>query len=142
VWGLQVLHVNTAGESRAVVDALEYAPEGRRGFFCGDCRARYGHSGTTADYANAGRGVATALLREVERVARGAGCRRLWLITTNDNLTAIEFYRRRGWRQVAIHRGAVVEARRLKPEIPELGANGLPKIDGIDFELPLHAADA
>jgi GNAT superfamily N-acetyltransferase len=89
-----------------------------------------------------GHGVATALLREVEQVARGAGCRRLWLITTNDNLTAIEFYRRRGWRQVALHQGAVVEARRLKPEIPEFGANGLPKIDEIEFELPLHVADA
>jgi hypothetical protein len=44
--------------------------------------------------------------------------------------------------RTAIHRGAVVEARRLKPEIPEFGANGLPKIDEIEFELPLHVADA
>lgn len=66
-------------------------------------------------------GVATALLAEAGRFARGAGCYRLWLVTTNDNLSAIAFYRKLGWRQVAIRRGAVAEARRLKPEIPEFG---------------------
>jgi N-acetylglutamate synthase-like GNAT family acetyltransferase len=81
--------------------------------------------------------VATTLLAEAERVGRGAGCHRLWLVTTNDNLAAIEFYRKRGWRQVAIRRGAVAEARRLKPEIPEFGTNGLRKEDEIEFELTL-----
>lgn len=80
-------------------------------------------------------GVARTLLTEAERAARGAGCRRLWLVTTNDNLPAIAFYRRLGWRQVAIRRGTGAEARRLKPEIPEFGANGLPKEDEIEFEL-------
>lgn len=82
-------------------------------------------------------GVATHLLAQAEQAARGAGCRRLWLVTTNDNLSAIAFYRARGWRQVAIRRGAVAEARRLKPEIPEFGMNGLPKEDEIEFELAL-----
>jgi len=85
----------------------------------------------------AGAGVATGLLTHAEQVARGAGCRRLWLVTTNDNLSAIAFYRARGWRQIAIHRGAVFEARRLKPEIPEFGPSGLPKEDEIEFELTL-----
>ncbi len=82
-------------------------------------------------------GVATHLLARAEQVARGAGCRRLWLVTTNDNLSAIAFYQARGWRQVAVRRGAVAEARRLKPEIPEFGTNGLPKEDEIEFELAL-----
>ena len=85
-------------------------------------------------------GVATALLTEAGRVARGAGCHRLWLVTTNDNLPAIQFYRNRGWRHVATHRGAVTMARRLKPEIPGFGANGLPKEDEIEFELRLGDA--
>jgi ribosomal protein S18 acetylase RimI-like enzyme len=59
------------------------------------------------------------------------------LVTTNDNLPAIAFYRKLGWRQVAIHRGAIADARRLKPEIPEFGANGLPKEDEIEFDLTL-----
>ena len=82
-------------------------------------------------------GVATHLLARAEQLARGAGCRRLWLVTTNDNLYAIAFYQARGWRQVAIRRGAVAEARRLKPEIPKFGTNGLPKDDEIEFELTL-----
>ena len=83
-------------------------------------------------------GVATGLLAEAERVARAAGCERVWLVTTNDNLAAVAFYRRRGWRQVAIHHGAVAEARRLKPEIPKFGTNGLPKDDEVEFELALR----
>jgi GNAT superfamily N-acetyltransferase len=83
------------------------------------------------------KNVATRLLAEAEQAARGAGCRRLWLVTTNDNLPAIAFYSKRGWRQVAIHRGAVAEARRLKPEIPEFGANGVRKEDEIEFELTI-----
>lgn len=82
-------------------------------------------------------GVATRLIAEAEQMARGAGCRRLWLVTTNDNLTGLAFYQAQGWRQVAIRRGAVAEARRLKPEIPLFGANGLPKEDELEFELTL-----
>ena len=82
-------------------------------------------------------GVATQLLARAEQVARGAGCHRLWLVTTNDNLSAIAFYQARGWRHVATRRGAVAAARRLKPEIPEFGTSGLPKEDEIEFELPL-----
>jgi GNAT superfamily N-acetyltransferase len=84
-----------------------------------------------------GKGVGTGLLAEVERTARETSCRRLWLVTTNDNLRAIEFYRKLGWREVAVHRGAMVEARRLKPEIPQLGSNGIPIEDEVEFELLL-----
>jgi len=83
------------------------------------------------------RGIATALLAEAEQHARAAGCHRLWLVTTNDNLRAIAFYSKRRWREVAIHRGAVAAARRLKPEIPEFGANGIRKEDEIEFELTI-----
>jgi GNAT superfamily N-acetyltransferase len=83
------------------------------------------------------KNIATALIAEAEQAARAAGCRRLWLVTTNDNLRAIASYAKRGWRQVAVHRGAVTEARRLKPEIPEFGAHGVPKQDEIEFELTI-----
>jgi len=83
--------------------------------------------------------IGTTLLAEAERMARAAGCRRLWLVTTNDNLPAIAFYSKRGWRQIAIHRGAVAEARKLKPEIPEFGAHGVPMEDEIEFELVMDS---
>lgn len=34
-------------------------------------------------------GIGTQLLQGAKRLARGAGCRRLWLITTNDNVDAL-----------------------------------------------------
>src|SRR6266540_3194584 len=81
-------------------------------------------------------GVGTALLSTLEVEARRAGCRRVWLVTTNDNLDAIRFYQRRGWRWVAFHRDAVIEARKLKPEIAELGAYGIPIRHELEFEAP------
>ena len=68
-----------------------------------------------------------------------AGCRRLWLITTNDNLAALRFYQRRGFELVAVHRRAVAAARRLKPEIPLVGAHGIPIRDEIELEMALQA---
>ncbi len=77
-----------------------------------------------------GRGAVSALLAAVVELARAAGCRRLWLITTNDNLDALRFYQRRGLRLAAVHRGAVDAARRVKPEIPEIGADGIMAVLG------------
>jgi ribosomal protein S18 acetylase RimI-like enzyme len=42
------------------------------------------------------RGVGGALLDGVVLAAREAGCARVWLVTTNDNLAALRFYQRRG----------------------------------------------
>ncbi len=82
-------------------------------------------------------GVGTALIAAAERAARGADCRRLWLITTNDNLPTLRFYQRRGFPLVAIHRNAVEEARKLKPAIPLIGLDGIPIRDEVELELPL-----
>jgi GNAT superfamily N-acetyltransferase len=73
------------------------------------------------------RGVGTALLESVERVAAEHGCRRLWLLTTNDNVDALRFYQRRGFRLAELNPGAIDVARaRLKPELPEVGNYGIP----------------
>jgi ribosomal protein S18 acetylase RimI-like enzyme len=89
-----------------------------------------------------GSGAASDLLAAVQDIARDSACRRLWLITTNDNDAAIDFYRRRGWALKAVHENAVAEARRLKPEIPHVGRNGVPIRDELEFELLLPAAGA
>ena len=86
------------------------------------------------------QGIGRSLMAAVQAIAVDAGCTRLWLITTNDNRGALDFYRAIGMRFVAIHRGAVHEARRLKPEIPEFGGDGIPIEDEIEFELPLEGA--
>ncbi len=85
---------------------------------------------------SAGRreGIGRLLLQTVQPIARAAGCRRVWLVTTNNNRVAQSFYAAVGWRQAAIHRGAVGESRRLKPEIPAVDADGTPIEDEIEFE--------
>ncbi len=81
------------------------------------------------------QGVGTALLAAVQRAARDRGCRRLWLITTNDNLAALRFYQRRGFALVAVHRNALDVSRRLKPEIPLLGIDGIPLRDELELAM-------
>jgi GNAT superfamily N-acetyltransferase len=85
-----------------------------------------------------GRGAGTALLEAARAGAEDAGCRRVWLVTTNDNLHALRFYQRRGWDWIAMHRDAVVESRRLKPEISLLGAHEIPIRHELEFELVLE----
>jgi ribosomal protein S18 acetylase RimI-like enzyme len=84
-----------------------------------------------------GAGVGTALLDGARKEAARAGCRRVWLITTNDNLEAIGFYQRRGWDWVALHRDALEQSRALKPSIAATGAHGIPIRHELEFELRL-----
>jgi GNAT superfamily N-acetyltransferase len=80
-------------------------------------------------------GVGTALIEAVEQLAARHGCARLWVITTNDNVDALRFYQRRGFRLAAVHRGAVDDSRsRLKPDIPVVGAYGIPLRDELELE--------
>jgi len=85
-----------------------------------------------------GIGVGTALVGSAAAEAREQGCRRLWLITTNDNLDAIHFYQKRGFHLVAVHRDALEETRRLKPQLPLTGIDGIPLRDEIEMELNLQ----
>jgi ribosomal protein S18 acetylase RimI-like enzyme len=92
------------------------------------------------DSVREGIGIGSALLQAVELSARKAGIRRVWLLTTNDNLNALRFYQKRGYELVAIHRRAVEQARTIKPEIPLIGNDGIPIRDEIELEKLLHYA--
>jgi ribosomal protein S18 acetylase RimI-like enzyme len=77
-------------------------------------------------------GIGTTLIDAIEALTRP---RRLWLVTTNDNLDALRFYQRRGFRIVDTRVGAVEDARRtLKPTIPESGSYGIEIRDEIVLE--------
>lgn len=84
-----------------------------------------------------GGGVGSALLAAVTEAARAAGCWKLVLTASNDNLDAMRLYQRRGWRFAKIYPGAMDDARREKPEIPVLGAYGIAMRDDVEFELVL-----
>src|SRR5262249_36502166 len=62
------------------------------------------------DAAPEGEGTGTALLDAACEAASAAGCRRVELITTNDNLRALRFYQRRGFVLSELRPGAVDEA--------------------------------
>ena len=86
-------------------------------------------------------GIGSALLTAVQGIARDAGCRRLWVVTTNDNVEALRFYQRRGFRLSQIRAGAVDRSRQaLKPEIPWTGAHGIPLRDELELEMALARA--
>jgi ribosomal protein S18 acetylase RimI-like enzyme len=90
---------------------------------------------------NAGAG--SALLQAAAGLASERGCRRLWLVTTNDNLQhALGFYQRRGLRLCALHAGALDHDRTLKPELPEINPdNRIPMRDLLELEQPLPPAE-
>jgi ribosomal protein S18 acetylase RimI-like enzyme len=82
-------------------------------------------------------GIGTALLQAVVEQARDHGAGHLLLVTTNDNLAAQRFYERHGLTLAAVHKGAVDEARKLKPEIPLVGEDGVAIHDELEYHLRL-----
>jgi hypothetical protein len=89
----------------------------------------------TLDALREGQGVGSALLAAVIEKANRQQCQRFWLMTTNDNLRALRFYQRRGMRLVAVHRGAVDDARLINPSIPVVGDHGIAIHDELELEL-------
>lgn len=84
-----------------------------------------------------GIGIGSALISAVKNIAISAGCKRLWLITTNDNLPALHFYQKRGFFFKTLYPNALKLSRRLKPEIPLAGIDGIPLRDEIELEMLL-----
>jgi ribosomal protein S18 acetylase RimI-like enzyme len=92
---------------------------------------------TSLDSLREGQGIGSKLIDQATEEARTQGCKRLFLITTNDNLNALGFYQKRGFEIAAIYRGAVNESRKRKPGIPLVGYNNIPLRDEIELEIML-----
>jgi GNAT superfamily N-acetyltransferase len=88
--------------------------------------------------AFAGGGVGSALVGALVEECRALGVRRVNVTTTNDNTRALRFYQREGFRLTALRIGAIEESRKIKPEIPSHGIDGIPIRDEIELtkELP------
>ena len=56
------------------------------------------------------KGLGTKLVNKVIDIARKNNCRRVWLITTNDNSNAIRFYQKRGFEWVGFYKDAMIES--------------------------------
>ena len=79
-------------------------------------------------------GVGTALLQKVTEFVKQNSIKRLWLITTNDNLNALRFYQKRNWSITALHKDAVTKARKIKPTISITGYYDIPLRHEIELE--------
>jgi GNAT superfamily N-acetyltransferase len=144
---LKAYITNLWGAEITVVHGVVYKPAELGGFVAMRDDAYIGQityniEGTNCEIVTlnselSGVGVGSALIAAVRDVAIQQACTRLWLITTNDNLNALKFYQKRGFRIVAVHSGAVDKARKLKSEIPLIGDDGIPLHDEIELAMPL-----
>ena len=135
------------GDEFMVAHGVIYYPDSLDGFIALDGdewigEITYTFSGNDCEIvslnsAREGIGVGTMLIQKVVERAREKDCRRIFLITTNDNLNALGFYQKRGFELVVVRRGAVDESRKIKPGIPLIGANNIPLRDEIELEMLL-----
>jgi ribosomal protein S18 acetylase RimI-like enzyme len=91
----------------------------------------------TLDALTIGAGVGGALVDAVVAVARAAGCARVHLITTNDNLPALRLYQRHGFVLTEVRAGEIERSRELKPEISATGHAGIPIRDELVLQRAL-----
>jgi GNAT superfamily N-acetyltransferase len=82
-------------------------------------------------------GIGTAILKEIEKIGIENNCIKMRLITTNDNLRALQFYQKRGYCLTKLYPNAMDEVRKVKPNIPLIGENGIPLRDEIELEKQL-----
>ncbi len=79
-------------------------------------------------------GIGTALLKKAEKVAIDNNCTKMRLITTNDNMRALQFYQKRGYFLTKLYPNAMEEVRKLKSNVPILGNNEIPLRDELELE--------
>ena len=135
------------GEDLIVAHGEIYYPEGMEGIIALEEGQRVGlatyvvrENGceiVSLDSLREGHGIGGRLIDEVAAAARRAGCGRIFLTTTNDNLHALGFYQKRGFVLITLRPGALDTSRRIKPSIPLIGMHGIPLRDELDLEMKL-----
>lgn len=83
-------------------------------------------------------GIGTALLKEIEKIAINNNCKKIRLITTNDNMRALQFYQKRGYCLTRLYPNAMEKVRKVKPNVPLIGDNDIPLRDEIELEKQLQ----
>lgn len=91
----------------------------------------------TVDAYQQGRHVGGRLLAAAEAELRKRGVRHVMIVTTNDNLRALGFYVRHGYRLTKVDLDGVDRVRKLKPNVPRTGHDGLPLRDMLELEKEL-----
>ncbi|HEX7297861.1 MAG TPA: GNAT family N-acetyltransferase [Solirubrobacteraceae bacterium] len=133
-WGADVLAYGDGREHRpAALPALVAEADGERAGLAtyaiehGSCEL------VTVNAFTIGGGIGSALVEAVADAARTAGCGRIRVTTSNDNLPALRLYQRHRFVLTALHPGAVDRARERKPDIGPIGHAGIPIRDELDL---------
>ena len=104
--------------------------------FCGAVTYRIS-DGECLNSLRENQGIGTSPINAVVNSARNNRCRRVWLITTNDNTHAIRFYQRFCFSLKEVHINALEKSRKLKPSIPLTGMDDIPLLHEFEFEIKL-----
>ena len=83
----------------------------------------------TLDAFVQGAHIGGRLLDAAEAELRRRGVRTAVVVTTNDNLRALSFYARRGYRLMRLDLDGMERVRAMKPGVPQAGLEGLPLRD-------------
>ena len=92
---------------------------------------------TSVNSLKENKGIGSSMLDTVMALARKQKIKRVWLITTNDNVDALKFYQKRNFVLKKIYTDAIKLSRELKPSIPLIGNYGIPIRDEIELEIIL-----
>ena len=138
-WGLPVVSISGAHDDPSVrpgfvaVDAAG-APAGYLTYIVDGDQCEV----LTINALLEGAGVGRALMDAARTAAVNAGCRRLWLITSNENIRAIAFYQRWGMDLAALHRNFADTVRAAKPHLDTAAdPGGISFRHALEFELLL-----
>ncbi|MFD1486287.1 GNAT family N-acetyltransferase [Lacticaseibacillus baoqingensis] len=71
------------------------------------------------------QGIGSKLMAAAEARAQATRLTQMVVTITNDNLDAMRFYQKRGYRFAKVIRGSVDTARTIKPTVPETGNDGI-----------------
>ncbi|MFW9805387.1 MAG: GNAT family N-acetyltransferase [Candidatus Thorarchaeota archaeon] len=145
-WIRDVL-ISSWGSTKIVSRGVIHNAEGLHGYIAEDSGNRLGlltydlRSSNleivTLNVLTSGKGIGKSLISRVIDLATSEKCKRIWVITTNDNTPAMKFYEAVGFQLFKIHKRAIEQSRKLKPEIPLIGINDVPVLDEVEYEIIL-----
>jgi GNAT superfamily N-acetyltransferase len=84
-----------------------------------------------------GKGLGSALIEKAKETVKKQNLKSVWLVTSNDNVDALKFYQKRGFRITKVYPGAIDKARKRKPNIPLIGDYGIPLKDALELEFKI-----
>lgn len=84
-----------------------------------------------------GQGAAVFLLSALKEQARARGAIKLCAMITNDNMPALAFYQKQGFRFSRLYLDAIDDFRSVIPTIIRTGHLGIPIHDAIELEIAL-----